>query len=253
MLRIIQTAIVIVGTLAWSNPAAVAAVVTINPWKDATIYEPEGGASNGTAPLFSGRTGTAAGFTTRRAMMAFNIAANVPAGATIQAVTLTLQVLRKSKDSNSADNYLLHPLTVNWGEGATGGAGGGGDPAGAGDATWTSNLFGTSTWTVAGGDYAAVASGSIGLDAPGSYTSQSSAGLVNAVQGWLDNPATNFGWILIAQDENANSAREFASREATDTGTRPTLTVTYVPEPTMSGLVMLTLGLAMLRRRRQFR
>ena len=50
------------------------------------------------------------------------------------------------------------------------------------------------------------------------------------VQTWLDDPTTNFGWMLIGQAEEANfTARRFASHE--DTGRAPYLVIDYVPPP----------------------
>src|SRR5204863_4518277 len=39
-----------------------------------------------------------------------------------------------------------------------------------------------------------------------------SAGMVADVQAWANNPAANFGWILVAQDETGPAIR-FMSRE----------------------------------------
>lgn len=46
------------------------------------------------------------------------------------------------------------------------------------------------------------------------------------VQAWLDQPETNFGWLMLSQAEQSNfSARRFASRE--DTHRAPLLTLGY--------------------------
>jgi hypothetical protein len=47
------------------------------------------------------------------------------------------------------------------------------------------------------------------------------------VQGWLDHPATNFGWQIRADELQAPpSARRFGSRES---ATPPVLTVIFTP------------------------
>jgi hypothetical protein len=68
----------------------------------------------------------------------------------------------------------------------------------------------------------------------GSSTFNSAPGLVADLQMWLNNPGTNFGWMLISQDEGtAATARRFGSREATATD-RPLLTIRYVLPPLIS-------------------
>src|SRR5438067_3431475 len=50
------------------------------------------------------------------------------------------------------------------------------------------------------------------------------------LQLWLDNPQTNFGWILIGQDESVKfTARRFYSHE--DSNFPPSLTLEYIPPP----------------------
>ena len=52
-----------------------------------------------------------------------------------------------------------------------------------------------------------------------------SAGLMAEVQSWLDTPAANFGWILLAQNETAAAVR-FSAREG---ASPPSLQVSYTP------------------------
>ena len=67
--------------------------VQITPSKDNTLYESiNGDTSNGAGQyFFTGRTN---GGSRRRALLAFDIAAHVPGGATIQSATLTLHMSR---------------------------------------------------------------------------------------------------------------------------------------------------------------
>ena len=52
--------------------------------------------------------------------------------------------------------------------------------------------------------------------------------MVADVQLWLNQPATNFGWLLRTENEVPNfSARRFASRE--DPNRAPVLTIEYSP------------------------
>ena len=55
--------------------------------------------------------------------------------------------------------------------------------------------------------------------------SNSHAQMVADVQGWLDNPTTNYGWILAGDESGATSAKRFATREITIPEFRPRLIV----------------------------
>jgi hypothetical protein len=158
----------------------------------------------------------------------------------------------------------LHRLSVDWGEGTTGSDtdtvhfSGAGFDAAAGDATWNERFSGSAPWTNPGanGDYTPAASasspvGPVGANvaAPTPYHWLSTPALVNDVQGWLDQPQTNFGWILISGDETSQgTAKAFFSRSAgldalgfpLVVDVHPALTITYtgVPEPGCSMLLL---------------
>jgi len=53
--------------------------------------------------------------------------------------------------------------------------------------------------------------------------------MVADVQGWLDSPATNHGWLVRGNEGTASTARRFASRQNGFDGFWPRLTVTYTP------------------------
>jgi hypothetical protein len=59
------------------------------------------------------------------------------------------------------------------------------------------------------------------------------------VQGWLAQPASNHGWMLIGDDTGLQNAKRFISRSSTGTQGLPTLIVSVVPEP---GTYMLMLA-----------
>ncbi|MBK9590235.1 MAG: DNRLRE domain-containing protein [Crocinitomicaceae bacterium] len=209
---------VVLALCAFSLVLNLRAQVTINitPDRDNSIYS-ESNNSGGDGPLFSGETCSG---NSRRALIHFDVAGNLPAGATITAVTLTLEV-EQVGGSPSTNNYSISPLTANWGEG-TSAADGTGSPAVAPDATWNDGILGT-PWTSAGGDFSAsVATTSLG-PVTGSFN-WSSAGMLTNVQNWYTTPATNFGWILIGDESTTCSARIFGSKES---GTAPVLSVTY--------------------------
>lgn len=233
--------------------------IAIGASKDNSIFEnfPTNSAG-GTAGIYVGGTATRS---PRRGLVAFDVAGSVPAGATITSAQLTLYLALGSGNSVVIE---LHKLLADWGEGTAGSDldsvhfGGAGFQASAGDATWNQRFFGSTNWTNPGadGDFNATASGAafIGLPNidvanPTPFSWFSTASLVSDVQSWLDDPATNFGWILINTGEAVQgSARAFFSRSATlDTAgfplqhdVHPALTITYsldVPEPALGGLL----------------
>ena len=205
--------------------------VTLTPVKDNTIFEDSGDRSNGAGEfIFAGRIGTNApgGPYNRRALLAFDVAEAVPAGARIDSVRLHLVIAQASFALNP--QFAIHRLTRDWGEAGSdaGAPGGQGAQAEAGDATWTHAVYDTETWSQAGGDYESTASSTFlfGTSA-GAVEVASSEGLVADVQLWLDDPSSNFGWILLGDESQDHSAHKFHSREATTENNRPRLTIYY--------------------------
>ena len=235
-------ATIVVVALLLSTPL-IAATVELTPIKDNTLYEPiakDGFADVSNAlgtNMFTGKVKDAdadptAGFraAVRRAVLAFDIAAAVPAGATIDSVQLTLTMNKAPSSTNYTTT--LHRLLANWGEGTsnTGNSRTGrGEPATANDATWNHTFFSSQFWSTPGGDYSATVSASRSVGGTGSYNWGSTSAMVADVQLWLDNPSQNFGWIVIGDESQIESAKRFATREDTGGGgaNKPKLIVNY--------------------------
>jgi spore coat protein A len=206
-----------------------AAVATLAPVKDNTLYEDPGGSlSNGAgAYLFAGKTNDSL---LRRALLAFDPSSAIPAGATIQSATLTLTQSRVK--ANDPDRLLaLHLVTRDWGEATSDAEGeeGAGAPAAPGDATWLHSSYDTAFWASPGGDYTGTASASRLVPRQlGSY-SWSSAAMAQDVRDWLDSPSSNAGWILIGAEGIDETARRFNSRQHPEAATRPVLEVVFDP------------------------
>ena len=203
-----------------------AVVLTLDAVRDNTIFSDTYlQLSDGQGPFFySGRTQNEF----RRALLAFDFSA-IPAGSMITSATLTL-VMDKSATLDAFD-FSLYRLLANWGEGASnsGSPGGGGTQAEAGDATWTHAFFPGTTWSTPGGTFSPTASATTSVGALGSYQ-WTSPQMIADVQNWLNDPATNFGWIL-KDNEAAFPAKRFISAENTIVGSRPALVVTYETGP----------------------
>ena len=72
---------------------------------------------------------------------------------------------------------------------------------------------------------------------PAFYTILSTPGLVADVQDWLDDPARNFGWILIGNETTFPSSKQFDSGDYPIAAYRPALTIEYTSAPAASGRV----------------
>src|SRR6185295_1664622 len=111
-----------------------AAEMALEPAHDNSMYEEYPGNSNGAGYLFAGRAG---GGGIRRALLRFDVARSIPAGARIDAVQLRLSV---SRASNAApEPAALHRMLAPWGEASSnaGERSGSGTAAQDGDATWS--------------------------------------------------------------------------------------------------------------------
>jgi hypothetical protein len=214
-------------TLALAARTAAANVVVITPSKDNTIYAENTSNSNGAGPsFFAGPNGLGFMF---RGLIAFDIAANVPAGSTINSVQLTLNM--NMTQSGPLTVELHRPLS-DWGEGTTVGAGTGGGlgaPASPNDATWLHNFFPGSFWVTPGGDFSATVTSSTSVGAIGVYTWPSTATFVADVQSYLNTPSANFGWIVTVP--TGGPAKRFSSRQDPVPSNWPKLTIDFTPPP----------------------
>src|SRR5215472_10271094 len=207
-----------------------AAIIVINPSKDNTLYEydpAEGDHSNGAGfHFFAGENAMGE---LRRGVLAFDVAGAIPAGSTITAVSLTLNM---SMTPAGLETVELHKLLADWGEGTSHAPMGEGDgaPATPNDATWRHRFFDTIFWTSEGGDFSATVSASQSVGGIGQYT-WTSAQMVADVQSWLDDPASNFGWLVLGDESAAATAKRFDTRES---ASPPMLTIQYIPGPRVS-------------------
>jgi hypothetical protein len=210
--------------------------VTLVPAKDNTLYEDAAGQkSNGSGDrLFVGNSNKQV---IRRAVMEFDLAEKVPAGATILTATLTLNM---SRTSSQGQQVSLHTVTAEWGEGGSDARQneGSGAQAQEGDATWLHTFFPDQRWSNPGGDYTEAPSASTTVGAVGPYVWQSEQ-MAHDVQAWLDGPDDNHGWMLIGHERDGQSklhrtSKRFNSREFESDVPSPKLVIQYSggsPEP----------------------
>ena len=215
------------GLVALLSSFVVADSLTIVSSKDNTLFgdvwdDLSNGAGSG---MYSGRTAPDAKPNVfRRALVQFDLSL-IPANATITSARLDV-VCTKSPNAVTRE-FTLHRLTTDWGEGASSSAGGAGSFAEPGDATWVYNFYATSQWTNAGGDFVAQVSSTTEMQDEGPYVFPSTDQMIDDAQYWLDNPASNFGWLIMGEEDSVKTARRIGTREQIEETERPYLVVEY--------------------------
>lgn len=223
------------------TPLALADVIVVPSSRDNTLYESATGAvSNGAGEnVFAGLTTQGI----RRGLMHFQVDSMIPAGSTVTAVQLVLNV---TNANNVPTDYTLQRVLSNWGEGTSdaGLPGGQGTPSSTGDATWIHTFFNTAFWTTVGGDFSSTVSATANLTATAGPLSWTSAQMVADVQAWVNSPGANFGWVIRNDEATLMDSARFASRENTSPALRPALSITFTPIPEPATLLLTGVGLA---------
>jgi uncharacterized repeat protein (TIGR01451 family) len=219
-----------ITSLATLDPTVSFVAVEDNTLYQVPTSDPTQQLSNGAGQHFYvGETSQGAN-NLRRGALRFDLT-TIPAGSTITGATLTLSM---SKTRAGAQDISLHQALKSWGEGNSNGAldGHGGEGAGVaaatGDATWFYNFFSSQTWSTPGGDFVGAASATTSVGNVGSYQ-WTGAGLLADVQQWVNNPTSNFGWILLGNETTLDTAKQFDTAANSTPSNRPVLTVDYLP------------------------
>ena len=158
--------------------------------------------------------GVANNTSTRRGVFFFDVAAAVPAGATITGATFEFDITQQGGgQGQSGADVALHEVTNDWAEGT--------GISNTGSATldgcsWLERMPGV-PWDNNGGDFDPSALGSVFVNNPGGNQATfaiASADLVAVTQNMLDNPSGNFGFLLKNIDETiTGSAFRLTTRE----------------------------------------
>ncbi len=203
--------------------------VTLLPTQDTTLYQDATGSlANGSGlRVFVGRNSAGNTSSRRRALLQFDVAGALPAGAVVIDATLELTIEQTS--ASQPTSAFAHRVTSAWSEGpvVAPGSGGGGGPAVAGESTWLHRNYPSVLWTTPGGDFDPNPSFSLLLPLTGSVVSAATQGLAADVQAWADNPSSNHGWLLKTDELQPTTARRCWSREASSG--QPKLTISYLP------------------------
>lgn len=190
-----------------------------------------------------------------RALFRFDLS-SLPADAIITGASVQLSVTRvpdpDKEPGPASSDFSLHRVLVDWGEGT--GEGLTGTAAKPGEATWSSRFHDTTSWSAPGAllgtDFANNPSATTNVNAVGSYFWNSQE-LVNDVNSWVADPVSNFGLILVSNNEGTRgTARRFSAKEDVDGGIPPQLIITFIPEPSSAILLAVAIAGATIRRNR---
>lgn len=211
-------------------PNAAADTVSLRSVADGTLIQPDSAnnqyALGAAYNIYCGRVGVNGQGTLRRALMRFDFLGVIPVGSTILAVSFKDYM---SQTNSGASDLKLHRVLQSWGEGGSFAFGGGGTLPEPGDATWNYRFYPTQQWSTPGGSFVAAPSATKSVNAVGFYTWATTNSLVADVQGWVNDPSTNFGWAMIGNEATLDTAKRFDSREGADPTRAPTITITYTP------------------------
>lgn len=213
-----------------------AEMVSLLPDADTSLFENSPNNNLGASTLAAG---TIANGNRSRTLVRFDLS-GIPPQAVVESIIVTFRVVR-TPPSPATSTFDLHRLLVDWGEGTK--SGNQGTAATPGEATWLARSAPSTLWSQAGtaapADFDPTPSASSLIGA--TLVFQSSDDLVADVQNWVQNPDSNFGWILLSQSESVRStARRFGSRETP--ATAPTLVVEYSIPATVEPPILTDLG-----------
>src|SRR2546423_14469827 len=163
-------------------------VLTLRPSTDAYMRQLMADLNLGSGPLFAGAVGNMNSREIRRAVMRFDLSGQIPAGATVNSVTLTMTVTKVPPGAVNS-TFEVRKLLSDWDEGAV---------------TWNSRLLDV-LWESPGAEGPSDSSPNVSSTVPvggqaAGYTFPSTTALVADVQDWVNNPGNNFGWLLESQD-----------------------------------------------------
>jgi spore coat protein A len=213
--------------------------VTLTAVQDNTIYSESDSSFGAGLCLQVGQPGQTRGgqAMTRRALVQFDLS-SIPPGSEI--VSARLNLFRMSP-GGPGTRLRVYRLLQDWGEGHSG-VGDSctpppkafGRPPTDSASTWNYRFWGAqAVWqsdaggTVHGGSFRSSYSDSEDIGLFDQYVDLTSSGITNDVKDWVQDPASNHGWILLGDEANLGTGMRFTSREDTVATHAPTLTVSF--------------------------
>ena len=222
-------------------------VLTLQPVADTTLFQVAPDNNLGAATFFN--AGTAGNGNRNRGLILYDVT-GIPVGSVITEVAVSFEVVRQPATDMESSLFSLRRVLQPWAEGSqvpeNEASPGLGAPAGPNEATWNSRGIGGQSWSQPGGeagvDYSDTASALTSSAGQGEIVAfETSPDLIGDINSWLNQPAANYGWMLVTESEDlGKTARSFASRES---GFGPTLTIFYTPVPEPGTICILLTGL----------
>jgi hypothetical protein len=202
-----------------------AVTVQLSASQDTTLYAGEPDLSNGAGEYILAGSG-------HRGLLKFDLGGvDIPDGSTILDVVVTMNL---ASAGESAAGISLSPIHAAWGEAGSNASGDEtvGAPARQFDATWLYASYDGQLWSNAGGDFGE-SSATINVTSAGAYEWYGGS-LIDDVQGWIDDAATNFGWAITT---GASMVKSFLSKDGPDAALAPSLEITFEEPPPPPALV----------------
>ncbi|HUW82423.1 MAG TPA: Calx-beta domain-containing protein, partial [Phycisphaerae bacterium] len=151
----------------------------------------------------------------QRGLVRFDLTGISP-GSVISSAKLCLYSYDEAAVKGSSGSYGAHRVTTDWTENGS---------------TWNT-YDGTNPWTTAGGDFEATADANAPKQAVALVWYEFD--VTSRVQGWIDNPANNLGWVVRCTDETSHNQDRFYQSDAADADHRPKLIVQDVQQYVVS-------------------
>lgn len=214
-------------------PATLAEVIEIPCTADTTLHEifPSNNMGASTHIAVGATQHLADGQPTRaRGLFRFNLTNTVPAGATINSVSISFKVLFTPGASPVPANFELYRMNKPWTEGR--GTGNGGSQALQGEPSWI-NQSTPVAWNAPGAleDANPEVRSSVPVLGEGVWVMPSTTALIADVGEFLANPEINFGWMMVSSAESTpQSVKRVGSREVPENAAR--LVIDYTPPAT---------------------
>jgi hypothetical protein len=222
-------------TFLFCSHSVEAVSVTNIPVADASLIEVAANNNNGgQAWVLAGRTQNGPH---NRGLYRFDLS-NIPGNAIIQSAVLQLEVTRQPGDMSAVNSsFGLHRMLRPWGEGTNVAINipGQGLPAVPGEVTWNYSFYPTNAWSEPGGapdaDYASIESSFQYIASPdlSPYRFENTPEMTGDAQFWVNHTESNFGWMLLGNEDVIFTSRRFNSRE--DPNSQPQLELVFMLPP----------------------
>jgi len=185
--------------------------------QDSTIFEGfDVGGAGRSSLLYTGRLGSNGGGLKRRLLISFDLSNPTLEGCSNVVAKVELQLEASRVKAVDRVGLRAHRMSKGWtsGTGSNEDADPGVSTAEAGESTWEYRVYPAEKWESIGGDFNPIPSATSTASCPsrfGCKRTLSSVAMAADVQTWLNDAKSNFGWILVGDEEELQTAQQFGS------------------------------------------